>query len=259
MKLLIRFLDNLAHLFPFNLIIVFTEKIKCKSYVTYSNYGEDAILQGILKRLEIDVTKENWSFIDLGAWKPISHSNTYFLYKIGLRGTVVEPNLDLRLLWKACRPKDDFLNVACSIKNEKAIFYRFGVAGQSSTLDVNFAKTIERLYPEIVKQQIEVNSWTLEEIIKYHRKLHKGNFILDVDVEGLDFEIIKSYDFSKFERPSIILIETFEDIGNLDLGEIETFMSTKGYFKIGSSIITSFYADLWDNSLRKKINNALLH
>lgn len=227
---------------------------------SYSNYGEDAILRGILKRLEIDIAKEDWSYIDLGAWKPISDSNTFFLYKMGLCGTAVEPNAQLRIFWEACRPKDTFLNVACSSGEEKsAVFYKFGVAGQSSTLDRKFADTIALRNPDIIRYEIEVTNWNLERIIAHHRREHSGKFILDIDIEGLDFEVIKSYDFLTNPRPSIILIESFEEIGVLKEGKIETFMESIGYIKVGSSVLTHFYLDYRDLSLKEKIRNALLH
>jgi FkbM family methyltransferase len=233
---------------------------KGRGFRSYSNYGEDALLQGVFKRLEINPKEGDWSYIDLGAWKPISDSNTYFLYRSGMHGTVVEPNSDLQILWQVCRPKDSYLNVACNVGDEQNTkFYKFGFAGQSSTLDPEFADAISRLNPDIVKNELEVPTWTLERIIAYHCESNSGRFILDIDIEGIDFKVMKSYNFAINQRPSIILIETFELTDGLKLSEVEVFMIKNGYQKIGGSIITSCFIDIQDSSLREKINNAFLH
>jgi len=247
-------------LIPFSFILKLLETIKSRKFKSYANYGEDALLHGVFKRLNINPKEERWSYIDLGAWRPISDSNTYFLYKKGLHGTAVEPNSDLQILWQVCRPKDTFLNVACNVGEEKiATFYKFGVAGQSSTLDSDFAVSVARLNPGIVKSELDVQTWTLERIIAHHRQLNKGNFILDIDIEGIDFKVIMSYNFATNPRPSIILIETFELTNKLKLSEVEVFMITNGYHKIGGSVITTCFIDIQNTSLQEKVNNAFLH
>ena len=102
---------------PFKLLTLFVENFTSHKRMFYSIYGEDAIIMGLLDRYAMQAGRQlNLSYIDIGAWRPIKGSNTYFLYKMGSTGTVVEPNPHFKRLWKAVRPRDNYLAFGCGLE-----------------------------------------------------------------------------------------------------------------------------------------------
>ena len=72
--------------------------------VSYSQFGEDLLVQEVLGYERRDIF-----YIDIGAFHPISKSNTYIFYKRGGRGICVEPNPNAKALWQKFRPRDIFI------------------------------------------------------------------------------------------------------------------------------------------------------
>lgn len=67
---------------------------KTKYKKNYSQCGEDIIAKFIIDN---GLKNDKITYIDIGANKPIEGNNTYLLYKNGIRGINVEPNI---LLWQ---------------------------------------------------------------------------------------------------------------------------------------------------------------
>jgi hypothetical protein len=226
-----------------NLVI---EVFFSRKKISYSTFGEDLILQGLLNRYEfLTGNKLQFSYLDVGAWKPKSASNTYILYKRGYRGTVVEANHYLHTFWKILRPKDEFMNVACS--NDKSveliIFHPFA---ESNTTDKNFAGKISRNQKVNARKIQMVKGISLKELIQFHKTSFHGDFILDLDIEGKDFEVLSSYNFEDNPRPCIILVEDVPENkeSTFTQSNIHKCLSNAKYSLAGRSAITSIYVDL---------------
>jgi hypothetical protein len=97
----------------------------------------------------------------------------------------------------------------------------------------------------IVKHVLKTEARPLVEIVKIHQARFKGNFILDLDIEGSDLEIILSYDFVSNPRPAIILIEDIPSSMNIDIpSPIHSYLTKSKYVLVGRSVVTSIYVDL---------------
>jgi hypothetical protein len=95
-----------------------------------------------------------------------------------------------------------------------------------------------------ISNQLEVDCLTLKEIILLHRKLTPTPFLLDIDIEGLDFEVIKTFSFEEKLRPSLIMIEEWLDQNeSIHLSKIFKYLESKDYLLIGKTILTSIYID----------------
>lgn len=221
------------------------ERLTSRSKLSFSSYGEDTVLSGILSRYSLAFGKNlRLSYVDIGAWRPISGSNTYWLYRRGLRGTAVEPNPHFRLLWKVVRPKDNYLGVGCSSsKSENLLVFHDSAA--SNTFDNSFAAQISQEQSLPVIRTITVPCLTLESIINQHLALNEGPFLLDIDVEGRDYQVINTYNFPDGRRPIIILIEdTCGDGKLLRNSEINSYLFKHSYKLVARTAITSIYVDL---------------
>src|SRR3569623_976818 len=82
---------------------------------SYSQFGEDAIVQKILK-------KKNGTYVDIGAYHPDLYSNTYAFYKRGWRGYAIDPNPRSKFLFRWFRPRDELIHSAVGEKGIKKYY-----------------------------------------------------------------------------------------------------------------------------------------
>jgi hypothetical protein len=84
-----------------------------RSFVSYSQLGEDKLVRNIIDRIR-DSGGElpSRTYVDIGAYHPTKASNTYFLYNEGWRGTVVDANPEKCLRFKKKRTRDCVVSAA---------------------------------------------------------------------------------------------------------------------------------------------------
>jgi FkbM family methyltransferase len=229
---------------PIKLLNQFVEKITANKRSFFSIYGEDAIIMGIMDRYSMQTGKHlELSYIDIGAWRPIKGSNTYFLYKKGFSGTVIEPNPHFVRMWRSIRPRDKYFAIGCGIQ-KYADLQIFHPSAASNTFSEKFAKEINDSQPHQVTQTLRVPLRSLNEIITDHVSNFKLPFLLDIDIEGMDYEVVSSYDFPKGFRPMFILIEDKPPVGDsTDSTLIQNFLTSKRYKLIARTIVTAVYID----------------
>ena len=210
---------------------------------TYSQTGEDSIIFYILNMLNIDI--KNVTYLDLGANHARDLSNTFFFYERGASGVLVEANpLLVDELIKE-RPRDIVLNRCVSETDEDTLkFYILNGDGLSSPdyeSVCEFLRINEDL--EIVKT-IDVKSITTKEIVDLYLK--EAPTILNIDIEGNELSIIKSFDLSIY-RPLIIVTEMIPYSKKLVVGdkneEIVKFLKDKNYIEYAFTGINSIFID----------------
>src|SRR5919106_1421865 len=59
------------------------------AHVSYAQAGEDLVVNFIFESLKARTI----SYLDIGAYDPVYLSNTYYFYRRGHRGVLVEPNV----------------------------------------------------------------------------------------------------------------------------------------------------------------------
>ncbi len=229
---------------PIKLALKIVEKITANRRSFYSIYGEDAIIMGLLDRYTMQTGQQlELSYIDIGAWRPIKGSNTYFLYKNGFTGTVVEPNPHFKRMWSSIRPRDKYLAIGCG-KEEYANLQIFHPSAASNTFSTVFAKEISDYQKHKVTQTVTVPLRSLKDIVTEHVARIKLPFLLDIDIEGMDYQVISSYDFPDGFRPIIILIEDKPPLGDSsDSLLIQKFLTSKRYKLIARTVVTAVYID----------------
>lgn len=229
---------------PIPLLQSALEKITSCKKISYSSYGEDVLLQGIMSRYMFEFkTPLKFSYVDIGAWKPITASNTYVFYKDGISGTAVEPNPQFRNAWKALRPRDNFLDFGCS-SNENEILNIFHDSAASNTFDETFAEKISINQNLSIVRKLEVRCLTLSSIIDKHLSLFPGPFILDIDVEGRDLDVLLTFDFPAGKRPLLIIIEDIAESGlTVSESRIQDYLVRHSYKLVCRAAITSIYVD----------------
>jgi FkbM family methyltransferase len=208
----------------------------------YSQHGDDVIVFQIFKQLGMDKP----SYLDVGANDPLYLSNTAIFTKLGSRGINIEANPALINNFYEQRPNDINLNIGVGTKKGILPFYMFDESSGCNTFSLKEAKHFEESFPELkIIKTIELPVTTLTDIINEHWNGKYPDFI-DIDIEGLDYEVLKSCDFSG-ETPYVILVE----IDKADVSEMNEMLAEKGFVPYCRMISNMIY-------VRKNIRNELL-
>lgn len=222
------------------------KSIFAKSYnKSYSQCGEDLIINFIFNNLKIIKP----SYLDVGAHHPIFLSNTYFFYRKGCSGVCVEPDPTLFSEIKRKRQRDICLNVGIgsTIKTE-ADFYIMSQRTMNTFSKIE-AERYQSYGSMKIEKQIKIPLVLIDKIIEDHFAI-KPNLI-SLDVEGLDFEVIKTLDFVQ-HRPEVFCIETLtytEDKSETKISKIISYMEENGYFLYADTYINSIFVgkEIWEN------------
>ena len=196
----------------------------------YSKNKEDLYLKKIFKN------KNKGTYIDIGAYHPYRFSNTYLLHKKGWNGTNVDINKKSIDLFNIARPNDINLNIAIGDINKIQTFYFKNKIHPMNTLNIEFAKRFWSNKTNINKSKIMTR--TFNYLIKKIKKVD----LLDIDVEGNEYEVIKKINFKNISF-KIILIEhsLFNATSIKNTKKIKLLLLKKNYKYIKNFGETSVY------------------
>jgi FkbM family methyltransferase len=207
---------------------------------TYSQAGEDAILAYLFAVLGIPFAK--CTYLDLGANRPKEMSNTYFFYEQGASGTLVEANPALIPALQKERSGDVVLNRCIAPESGHAIpFHVLSVDGLSTPEDVT---ALLAAHPDVkLLETVNVETISVNEILA---GMESVPLLMNIDVEGMEMEILRSIDFTKY-RPMVLVLEMIPYSKKLPVGqknqEILAFLQEKGYTEYAFTGINSIFLD----------------
>jgi FkbM family methyltransferase len=171
----------------------------------YSQCLEDVFLnENIFKN------KKNGVFIELGALDGILYSNTkFFEDSLNWKGILIEPHPEKFKSLQLNRPNNFLFNNLVSCHEEPLTFIYFedvhaAVSGVESTMPQALIDVYFNSHPHLPQNKILIKPISLTEIVKSTNLTHID--LLSLDVEGHEYEVLKSWDFSI--PIDIILIET---------------------------------------------------
>lgn len=199
------------------------------AYKSFANDGEDLILKRIFGKQELGF------YIDVGAHHPKQFSNTYVFYQKGWRGINIDAMPHSMGLFNKLRHRDINIEKAISDQKETLTYYMFNVPalnGFSKELSVE-RNGVEN-YRIISEQKIETS--TLEEILETYLPIEQEIDFLTIDVEGLDYKVLRSNNWEKY-RPKVIVIEAGQLTCEEALAdEISNYLKAKGYYLIAKTL-----------------------
>jgi len=209
---------------------------------TYSQSGEDAIILYACAMLGISLNQ--CSYLDLGANQPVTMSNTYFFYEQGARGVLLEANPLLIPDLKNQRSGDVILNQAVSdLSGETVIFNILNLDGLSKIGDVS--DILEKNPAAKLEKSIEIKTISYNDIIeKYFDK--QAPVILNLDIEGLEMQILRSMNLESY-RPLFIIIEMIPYSQKLTAGiknqDLLDYLVSENYIEYAFTGINSIFID----------------
>jgi len=200
------------------------------SFVSYAQNFEDVMLWRALKHVK------NGFYIDIGAQHPVVDSVSLAFYEHGWRGVHVEPTLQYSSLLRAARPDESVFQLAIGNQSQQLTFFEFEDTGLS-TADAEIArkhqasgfKCRETLVPilslDALLQQVDA------------RDIHW----LKVDVEGLEKEVLESWQSSS-KLPWVIVVESTRPLTQeKSHQEWEALLLAKGYSYVYFDGLNRFY------------------
>lgn len=209
--------------------------------VSVAQSGEDTIVEYVLMVLGIKLSDEY--YLDLGANHAKQLSNTYMLYKKGMRGVLVEANPQLIGELKFYRSEDVILNKCISNHSDESLqFYIMSGDGLACTSMDAVNEMIEKNPQLYIKDTITVDTITVNQILQKY--FSKAPILLSIDIEGQEESILQTLDYDKY-APLIVIVERI-DYGTTiatkkrkDL--IADIMSQNGYFEYAFTGINSIF------------------
>ncbi|MDC1223927.1 FkbM family methyltransferase [Pelagibacteraceae bacterium] len=188
---------------------------------SYSQFGEDKILNEIIKKDHVD-----GFYVDVGCFHPKKHSNTYLLYKRGWSGINIDVEKDKLNVFNLTRKRDHNVLVAISTNNKKKTVYRF----DKFSVNTKTSKNTKLIFNDAVKDSYLIDSMTLNNVIENSEFRKKKIDLLNIDIEGNDFDALKSLNIIKY-TPKIIIIEShYTKINDIIKSNIYLYLTSKGYF-----------------------------
>ena len=165
-----------------------------------TQFNEDKYLKSFFKK------DYQGKFVDLGSFHPTRHNNTFHFYKKNWRGINIDLNPITIELFDFFRPKD--ININCAISDKKTYKKLYFVDDFSplNTLDLNHLEFLKKNFSLEKKdfKEKKIKTENVNSILEKY-KFYKVDF-LNIDLEGLEYEVIKSINFKKF-KINLICIE----------------------------------------------------
>lgn len=180
---------------------------------TYASNREDIIILDYMLSQHTD-----FSYMDIGVCHPVVRNNTYLFYEKGFtKGVLVEPNTEMCHMAAEYRPLNKIMNLGAAPvpTNEEFIYYYDPMHPGLNTFrkDVAVSRGMERDFKRVPVKDINA-------IIAENFKTCPD--VLDLDTEGLDYDLLLNLDFNKYPI-ALICVE------NSTEGQIKRLMGERGY------------------------------
>lgn len=206
---------------------------------SYSQCGEDLIVRYVFDFLKIPFP----TYLDIGAHHPQFLNNTFLFYQQGARGVNIEPDPTLFQAFPKQRSRDTNLNIGISDHEGELPFYVMSVptlntfsAAEAHATEAQGSVKIKKVFPVKVRPvNVVLQETLLDTPLDY----------LSIDVEGLDFAILNSMDFTRW-RPKVICAETItysETNQGEKIPKIAGLLHELGYETYADTHINTIFVD----------------
>ena len=183
--------------------------------------------------------KKNGYFVEIGAQNGIDGSNTYMLEKtFKWNGILCEPSRTYQN--EIVKIRDCFIDNRCvwKVSNMEMEFVDCGKTGLSTLSEYALVGIHKEARLKIEVDKYKVNSVTLNDLLEQHNA-PKGIDYISIDTEGCELEILKVFDFIKWDVKIFTIEHNFDAFLRKNIYDL---MDINGYVRIYEQIS---YQDDW--------------
>ncbi|CAB4825166.1 MAG: hypothetical protein F2761_02430 [Actinobacteria bacterium] len=174
-------------------------------------------------------------YMDIGSGRPVSGSNSYFFYRLGWRGILVDPLTRNQVLGKLIRPRDSVLKSLVGQPGKSTFFELY---------PYEYSTTSERIANELVSSGkatiIGKKTFTIVPMsdLVFPMTDLEPTFI-SIDVEGADFDVLTSNDW-KICRPRVVCIESPVELSDLG-SKINEYLEELNYKLVEQTSLSKIF------------------
>lgn len=203
--------------------------------LAYSLAGEDLCLRSFFRQ------QSKGYYVDVGCSLPKHISNTFHFYRSGWNGLALDANGDLADEWKKIRPRDVFVHAALSDEPMEVQYKKYSSSEFNTISPAGASEPLSGGPGPQLLETIPMMTRTLTDIFEEYKVPEQFEF-MNVDVEGLDLQVLRSLDFDRW-RPKMICIEThdFDPLRPTD-SPLVTFCEAAGYDFCGYLKLNAFFS-----------------
>jgi hypothetical protein len=218
---------------------IYSKKTYGHHSLSFSQEGEDRILARLFEH------KKKGFYVDIGAHHPQRFSNTYSFYLKGWRGINVDAMPGSMEAFNVLRPEDINLEIPIANESKTLTYYSYNEPALNTFSQEVHEKRVKsnQLQEQYwIIDELKLDTMPLSEVL--HRYLPSGQIIdfMTIDVEGLDYQVLLSNDWSKY-KPEVILAEelstSLESL--VEPSSLGNLLKSKGYELFAKTFNTSFY------------------
>ena len=168
--------------------------------------------------------KKNGYFVEVGAYDGIQTSNTYYLEKeLGWNGICIEANLEIFKILKQNRQSNN-INVAVSSNKGLCNFNGDRINTFGHVIECDTLNSI--LYNNSYKQKIDY---------------------LSLDIEGMEYEALKSLDFNYWDIKLITVEHNLYCTNDIEKNKIYDLLSSKNFERVVEDVKCLDPNPIWFN------------
>lgn len=216
------------------LFFFYNKKVYSNHKISFSQEGEDRILEHIFKG------KKEGFYIDIGANNPTKFNNTYLFYLKGWKGINIEPNPIFQQLFDKIRPNDITLNIGISDTESILEYFMFNDP-LLNTFSSERKSYLEKETQYQLVNRLRIKCFPLEKILDKNLPEKQKIDFMSIDTEGLDLNVLKSNNWSRFEPNYILVEDHYKPIKEIMNSEISFYLEEKGYDLYYRTYNTSFF------------------
>ena len=214
------------------LLLIKSYQLSLKSNEFYSQFGEDAIIKKYLK-------EDKGFYLDIGSGDPVRGSNTYFLYKRGWKGILIDPLTRNIFSSKVIRRKDKIIQGLVGANNKSYPFFEMYPYEYSTTNNEVVIDLINKGRAKLVKKVL-LKTYSVSDL-SLNINLNQPS-LLSVDCEGLDLEVLKTIDLKTINF-RVVCAEDFDFNPVSKSSAINQYLTENGYEMVDRAGPSSIYVN----------------
>jgi len=202
----------------------------------YSHCGEDVFVDSYFRN------KKQGFYVDVGAHHPKRYSNTALLYERGWYGINIEPNSHAIKLFSKQRSRDINIHYGVGEREDVAEFHKFSdPAVNTFSMENSVRLKNKKWLTEVSVEKVRIRplSAILDEFLPINTKID----FLDIDVEDLDIEVLRSNNWQKFRATLVAVEDRFFDILNPPNSPIYKYLLGQNYVYMAKIGLTLIFVD----------------